>query len=459
MVGVMSVRRGLYSVLIAVAAVVLALIVGMGAAFAEEPTEPREDEQFDQRGIEIDVRVGARRTLIPLAVPDTLLGSDDVEEAAEEIEEILRRNLDLSGYFRVLPTDSFFFDTDAEGMSATGIDFMNWLNVGAQGLIKSSVSRRGDEYHLDLRLYAVEQGRQVQLNWEAEPVARAGIRAEVNEFINAVMEYYTGEAGIFGSLIAFSRRSEGGAKHIYTMEIDGSGMRRISNFNGINLIPRFGPPGQIYFTSFRDGNPDLFVFRNGSVEKLSGQPGQNSGAAYCGGQLAVTLARGTENTDIYLIDPQSGAIQRRLTENRHIDVSPTWSPDCRRIAFVSGRSSGAHIFVMNADGTDQRRLTFHGSYNTTPNWSPRGDRIVFAGRDEYNAYDVFTVDLDGNIERLTQDQGNNFEPSYSPDGRYILFSSDRGGSGKQLFIMTRDGQVQRPLTRGGGSYEEPVWER
>ena len=439
---------------------VVGLMISTTAVAQDQPQlgDPMPDEDVEQRGIEIDVRVGARRSLISLAVPDTIEQRGEVLEEAEKVEEILRRNLELSGYFRLLPEDSFFFDTDAEGMLVADIDFSNWFNVGAQGLIKSSVARDGEEFTLDLRLYGVEQGRQIPVDWEAEPVSREGIRGQVNAFINAVLKHYTGEEGIFGSRIAFSLRGNR-VKHIYTMEIDGSNRQRISQHAGINLVPTFGPGGQVYFTSYRDGNPDLFVYRNGSLQKLSGQPGQNSGAGYCDGRLAVTMSRGTENTDIYLIDPESGSVQQRLTDHWAIDVSPSWSPDCSRIAFVSGRSGGAHIFTMNADGSNQQRLTFQGRYNTTPDWSPRGDRIVFSGRDERDKYDVFTVDLDGNIERLTQDQGNNFEPHFSPDGRYIIFTSDRGGEGKRIWLMTRDGQIQKPLTTEGGGYEEPAWER
>lgn len=429
----------------------------LGAQESSATTDAPTDV-VEQTGIDIDVVAGARRTLIPLAIPD-VIEEGRVEEVATQVESILRRNFEISGYFQILPESSFFFDTTAEGITAGGINFSNWFNVGANGLIKSSIRQDGDDFALDLRLYSVEQGRQVPVNWEPQLVGSDGVRGAVNDFVNAVLEHYTGQEGIFGSRIAFAQRGARGVKHIYTMEIDGSNRRRISEFNGINLLPRFGPDGAIYFTSYRDGNPDLFVYRNGSLSKFSSYPGQNSGAAFCDGKLAVTLSRGSDTSNVFLINPQTGEVERQLTNNWAIDVSPSWSPDCSQIAFISGRSGGAHVYVMNADGSDQRRLTYRGSYNTTPDWSPRGDRIVFSGRDEFASYDVFTVDLEGNIERLTQDQGNNYEPSYSPDGRYILFTSDRGGQGKRIFLMTRDGQVQRPLTGGGESYEEPVWER
>ncbi|RAL25232.1 translocation protein TolB [Lujinxingia litoralis] len=429
------------------------------SATAQESEASAEPANGNLSGIEIEVSGEARRTLLPMAVPDTLARGGADPELARQVAQTLRRNLDLSGYFRVLPVDSFYFDTHTEGLAAADISFSNWMNVGAQGLIKSSVRAEGDQIALDLRLFSVDQGRQVSLSWSATTVSPDEVQAQVNAFINAVIAHYTGEPGFFGSRIAYARRDRSGAKHVYVMNIDGSGVQRITRNNAINLLPSFGPGGAVYYTSYQDQNPDLWVWRNGRVSKLSSRSGQNSGAAYCGGKLALTLSLGGDNTDVYLINPDDGAVVQRLTDHWAIDVSPTWSPDCSRIAFVSGRSGGAHIYLMNADGSEQRRLTFQGTYNTTPEWSPRGDRIVFSGRDERNRYDIFAVDLQGNIERLTQDQGNNFEPSYSPDGRYILFTSDRGGRGKRLWLMSADGMVQKLLTEEGSGYEEAAWER
>ncbi len=467
--GLFSYPRAGMRILVALISLGLVVCVISATAAAEESEEPSsieerfDEEHFDEgvehEGIEIDVRVGARRVLLPMAVPDTIDQGGDIDEAADEIESMLRRNLDLAGYFEVLATDSFFFDTDEEGMSAADIGFANWFNVGAHGLVKSAVREADGEYHLELRLFAVERGREIDLDWESSsPVSRGGIRGEINAFLNAVVKHYTGNEGPFGTRIAFSRRYSNDVKHVYTMEMDGSNRQRISRDENINLVPTFGTDGKLFYTNYRDGNPDLYVYDGDSLSRLSRTEGQNTGAAYCDGKLAVTMSGGSAHTDIYLIDPVTGRVQEQLTDRWTIDVSPTWSPDCSRIAFVSSRSGGAHIFVMNADGSEQQRLTFQGSYNTTPDWSPRGDRIVFSGRDEYHQFDLFTVDMEGNIERLTQDQGNNFDPSYSPDGRYVVFASDRDG-GQRIWLSTHDGQVQRPLIDEGSGFEEPAWER
>lgn len=410
------------------------------------------------KGIDISVKGGARRVLLPMAVPDTL-EEGSTKGAAARVQETLRRDLDLAGLFKVLPSDSFFFDPSKEGMNVTDINFQNWFNVGAQGLIKSSAKLKGDSVVLDLRLYIVDKGEQVKLKYTPGPVGRDKVADEVHKFVNAVVEHFTGTPGIFGTRVAYVQKMKGGTKQIYVMDMDGTNAGRVSKHDAINILPTWGPNGSVYYTSYADKNPDLWMVRAGKAKKVSSKRGQNSGAAYCNGKVALTLSMGGENADVYLVNPETGDVVKRLTDHWAIDTSPSWSPDCSKIAFVSSRSGGPQIYVMNADGSDQRRLTFQGTYNTSPDWSPKGDKIAFTARDERARFDIFVVDLEGAIERLTQDQGNNQDPSWSPDGRYIMFSSDRGGKGDRIWMMTDDGEIQRLITTSGSGYTSPVWAR
>jgi len=153
--------------------------------------------------------------------------------------------------------------------------------------------------------------------------------------------------------------------------------------------------------------------------------------------VALTLSiKG--NPDIFLID-LDGRILERLTSHWGIDVSPSFSPDGKKMAFVSNRS----------------RLTFDGNYNTSPSWS-RLNRIVYTSMN-HGSFDIFTIDPEGGEPRqLTENQGNNEDPCWSPDGRYIVFSSNRLGR-YHLYIMTANGQNQRRITRGKGHQSAPSW--
>jgi TolB protein len=427
---------------------------GESASDNETSASKSESGGASSGGIDIEINVDAGREQIALALPSTRGGG----KLASKVHSTLERDFELSGYFKILPADSFFFDPSKEGMKTDSINFENWTNVGAQGLVKSSVSSEGDKVTLDLRFYDVTSGKPVDLDWSASGVTAKNIDDKVHEFVNAVLEKYTGKAGPFGTRIAFVKRNSKRLKQIYTMEMDGTSVRTVTSNSSINLLPSWGG-GDLFYTSYRKKNPDLWVYRNGKHKRLSHRRGQNTGASYCKGKLALTLSMGGENADIYLIDPKTGRKLARLTDHWAIDTSPTWSPDCSQIAFVSGRSGSPQIYVMSANGKNQRRLTYKGRYNTTPEWSPSGDTVVFTGRDERNVFDIFTVDLDGNIERLTQNQGNNEDPTWSPNGNYIAFTSTRGGKGKRIWLMTSDGSIQKLVTRKGSGYTTPSWKK
>jgi TolB protein len=406
-------------------------------------------------GIDIEIS-GGRRTLTTMAVPSTI-GSGEVSEATDTVQKTLRRDFKLSGYFEILSNDAFFFDPAEGGMSAATIDFQNWFNVNAQALVKSEVTpAEGDSVRLNLRLFDVDSGQRVNLDWSSKAVSPGSIDDEVHAFTNAVVKHFTGTAGVAGTEITFVQRDDKGQKQIFISDIDGTDRQKITDNNAINLLPSWGPNRTVYYTSYQHQNPDLWRWRGGTHKKLSSRSGQNSGAKYCDGKLALTLSMG-ENTDIYTIDAESGDKIKRLTDHWSIDTSPTWSPDCSRLAFVSGRSGGPQIYVMDADGSNQRRLTYQGSYNTSPDWSPVDNKITFTARDKYNRFDIFLVNMDGDLTRLTQDQGNNEQPSFSPDGRYIVFSSDRGGQGSRLWVMTSDGEIQHPVTPDGSKLSAPAW--
>ena len=148
---------------------------------------------------------------------------------------------------------------------------------------------------------------------------------------------------------------------------------------------------------------------------------------------------------------------RRLTDSRGIDISASWSPDGKRIAFVSDRAGSPQIYTMAIDGSDVRRITFQGNYNQEPAWSPKGDLIAFSGRDEHRVFDLYVVNAQtGKVGRLTQSEGTNEKPSWAPNGRLLVFSSTRSGK-KQLWTILPDGSNPRQITNDPRGASDAAW--
>ena len=225
----------------------------------------------------------------------------------------------------------------------------------------------------------------------------------------------------------------------------------------------------MYFTSYAGGRPDLYLagINGGPWKAISRQKGLNTGATLSPGKvqiggttyprlLALSLSK-DGNSEIYLLKP-GGAIVARLTNHWGIDSSPTWSPDGKKVAFVSNRGGSPQIYTITLTTKTLRRMTFQGNYNQTPAWSPRGDLIAFTGRDERNVFDLFTVDAQTQkVTRLTQSQGHNEEPSWAPNGRLIVFTSTRAGQGPRLYVMREDGRHHRLLNTKLGEATTPRW--
>jgi len=395
----------------------------------------------------------------PVAVPDVNSDATDKSLGREtaELTEALRLGIDLARSLEVVPPSTYLAPEKEPWNKPV---FQNWVNIGASGLVRGLLEANGEGRKVTLHFYDAMAQREL-VSRTYEPTA-GKIRQAAYAFVDLIVETLTGETGVMSSRIAYVKRTRAG-KAVFTCNVDGSDMQRLTDEDVLSLLPAWDPSGRyLLFTSYLRGNADLFRLdrSNNALEWLSKQRGLNTGAAVSpdGKRIALTLSM-DGNTEIYAMDWDGGHLTR-LTDSWGLDVSPSWSPDGKRIAFVSSRSGNPHIYIMDADGANVRRLTFQGNYNQEPDWSPRPDgQIAFTARDERLKFDIFAVHPEtGAVTRLTQDEGNNESPSHSPDGHHLTFVSTRPpGPGRKLYVMDVDGSNQRRISHDGGEYETPAW--
>ena len=392
---------------------------------------------------------GGRIQPLPLAIAQPL----GAQEPGTAVQSVLAQDFERSGLFRLLDPASFLAPP-SEGL--TGIAYPQWQTIGAQALVKMSCVD-APAVACDMRLYDVARGQELLHGTYTAP--RQALRLIAHRFGDDVVRFFTREAGVFQTRIAWVRETEAG-KQIVVSDWDGFAPQPITGA-AINLLPSWAPDGKsIVFTTFREGTgAHLFAV---DVDTLRIRPLVLSGDFATGGAWSPDGSRllfsssHDDNSDVY-VAKADGSAPRRITDARGIDISASWSPDGKRVAFVSERAGSPQIYTMAVDGSDVRRMTFQGNYNQEPAWSPKGDLIAFSGRDEHRVFDVYTVAVDsGKVTRLTQNQGTNEKPAWAPNGRYVLFSSTRTGK-RQIWMSQVDGSNHRQVTFEKVGASDPAW--
>ncbi|HEX5094323.1 MAG TPA: Tol-Pal system beta propeller repeat protein TolB [Burkholderiales bacterium] len=181
-------------------------------------------------------------------------------------------------------------------------------------------------------------------------------------------------------------------------------------------------------------------------EKLTGEKGVFST------RIAYVVKRGTR-FELQIADADGANEQAMLVSNEPI-ISPAWSPDGKRIAYVSFQNKKPIVYVQDIEVPKQRIVANFKGSNSAPAWSPDGARLAVAlTRD--GTSQIYLINPDGsNLQRLTRSFAIDTEPFFSRDGRWIYFTSDRGGS-PQIYRMPASGGDAERITFDGSYNVSP----
>jgi TolB protein len=162
-------------------------------------------------------------------------------------------------------------------------------------------------------------------------------------------------------------------------------------------------------------------------------------ADLAGHKLLVTSVR-TGDTEVFIGDPTSGDMFNVSRSPSSEDRYPCWSPDGKRVAFISDRDKTPNLFVMDADGNNVKRLVRSSSVCYMPSWqrTPDGERIVFGMHGDKP--EMASVKPDGSDLQML---GEGHDPALSPDGKLICYTGHPPEGGVTVYVMQWDGSEKR----------------
>lgn len=399
-------------------------------------------------GQEEGVRVGIRYEpgYVPGLAVLPVSGGEETAELAARVDEILRRDLDYSDRFEMV--------TAADSLQADGgVNYGLWNDLGAQWLVRASVSGTRERPILRVSLHDIVYGRLTEVRAFSLPApGEGGFRMAVHRAADAVVEWATGEPGVAATRIAFRRKRPDGTSDLYVVDSDGENLRRVTVDSSIVYSPQFSPDGRrLLYVSYVDGSPTLFQADVDGGRRRRVDTGSEFSITPAfspdGAKVAFAASVG-DHTEIFEMELDPPCCRRQVTEGGPADaLNPAYSPDGRRVAYTANRLGQPHVYVQRVDGSGgptivSRYVYGERGYATSPDWSPAADRIAYHGLVN-GVFQIMTVNPDGSNRRVLTSRGSNEDPSWAPDGRHLVFASDRGGYRALWILDTVSGRTRR----------------
>lgn len=263
-----------------------------------------------------------------------------------------------------------------------------------------------------------------------------------------------------------------GTNQIYIINVDGTGMRQVTDMAEGACQPTWAPDGQrLAFTSPCSSNKDFYPNSNlymigadgSGLKALTTEKIGDFDPAWSpdGKTIAFTSLRNNRRSQIYLLNVESGEITR-LSDEYNFDMQPSWSWDGRQIIFASTRRGISQIWIMDADGQNQVLFSQNQVYqNFKPALSPDNQIVVFTQLVALGGVPrvmVAPFKFDRYTEfRLGQETMPMREAVFSPDGFWIAVEGWTAGSSHEIYVISSSGTTFFQVTQTAGIAFDPAW--
>lgn len=264
--------------------------------------------------------------------------------------------------------------------------------------------------------------------------------------------------------IYFAVTGQDNMKEIFCCYLDGTGQERVTHNNAISTEPGWGHANALVYTLARNNMLNIVLLDAGrNVQRIiSRAPGLNASASLYRDGKRLALPMSAENqVDLYIVELDKAGKRLRLTRDRHVESSPTWSPNGMQLCYVSDRLGVPQLFLRDiAAGGRERRISVGNNECVSPDWSPVSNRLCFSRKSNTGQRVICVIDMADpsfTATPVTIAGGDWEAPSWAPDGRQLVCTrASAGGRTRDLYVVDSWTRTFHQVSNGA-KLSLPAW--
>lgn len=427
------------------------------------------------------VKLATESSLEPLyLLPMTSEQSTFSDATIRQLEQILAFDLNHNGATSVVKKTA---ENDQYGQSGTFNQLgaaAGWKDKHIHYVVKPQI--QGEKLAivmLDVQKHTLKSADAFPLTGDINQDRR-----QVHRAADVIHKALLGTDGIASTKILYTIKTQTSAdsskaiSEVWEADYDGSNARQLTNEKTTCVTPVYLPPkagftaGGYLYVSYLLGQPKIYVgsLKDGKSSRLTYLRGNQFMPAISQQRDKVAfISDVTGNPDLFLQNfaPEKGAIgkpQQIFSARQATQGSPTFSPDGKRIAFVSDKDGSAKIYVINIPepGANLKEIkatliSKANRENSAPAWSPDGTKLAYCARTSGDRQ-IWIYDFNAKQEKqITQGAAHKENPSWASNSLHLVFNtSDPKAS--DLFIINLNQTEATKITSGPGEKRFPSWE-
>lgn len=336
----------------------------------------------------------------------------------------------------------------------------DWFTVLTSGTAAYHVSAKGN-----LQDFTVTNSNSAGVAMHIIPIkGSTDVDTAAHKAVDMVLNKLFGVQGICRSKIVFSAYTSQKNRNIYVCDFDGSNIKRITTLNTLCVHPVWAPDGKSVIFSFFEGNSVNLVQHNfelGSRRLTKKGNVDGIGSLSPDGKILATILARNNQVDLYVRPTESDDSKFvRLTNGKPLESSPCWSPDGKKLCFVSDGKNGRPTLFMTdlAGGKAAQIAGLVGSERVSPSWSS-DNKIAYCAK-VGSGYELRVAKFNADYTSATMEQigvagKDTFQgedPSWAPDNRHVALTKNDG-----IYVIDTRLGVERKLVSGKNEVGQSKW--